>query len=78
MLSIGSTYAFRHTPPIGDRDKFWQEETREKQFEIKLIDRMGVSYYALVHAYHFPEAYAKGKRIAKEMDCTLGVIHKIK
>lgn len=79
MLSVGTSYAFRPNNPVyHDRAKFRQEETRLKRYEIKLIDRMGVVYYAMVEAYHFPGAYSKGKRIAKEMDCVLGVIHPVK
>lgn len=72
MLSVGTNYAFR---PFGAmKPKLQEQELPLRKYSAKLIDAMGTVWYALVEAHHFPEAYAKGKKVAKEMDAKLGVI----
>ena len=62
--------------PIFD-PRSWETEGTQKKFEAKLIDATGQSYCVLVHANHFPGAYAKAKRLGTQYGMSLGHIAQV-
>ena len=71
MMKI-STDSAKVFPPA-----LWAMEPGDKNFAASLYDSQGERYYALVKAQHFPGAYAKAKRIAKDQGFALGHIAKV-